>query len=309
MTTPGIYESEINETYRRLAEHFGCGILPARVHKAKDKAKVEAGVLIAQRWILARLRRRRFFSLAEANEAIGELVERMNDKAFKKLPGSRRSVFLELDQPALRPLPTTRYEYDEWKMARVNIDYHVELEAHRYSVPYQLVREQVDIRSTDSTVEVYRRGKRVAAHPRSRQKGGYTTLAEHMPRAHREHAEWTPERLLNWAGSAGVSTTRLMKAIMDSKPHPQQGFRPCLGIMRLGKKVGAGRLEAACERALAIGGISYRCVQAILNKGQDRLPLPGAPTQSAPITHDNLRGPGFFTSEPGGGNDAGPANH
>ena len=232
-------------------------------------------MLQAERWILAALRDRTFFSLAEANAAIAERVAWLNARPFRKLPGSRRSMFEELDRPALRPLPAHRYEYAEWKTAKVNIDYHVEVERHWYSVPHQLVGQHCDIRVTAAVVEVLHKGRRVASHRRSGKQGRFTTEPPHMPEAHRRHAEWTPGRIVAWAERTGPATAGLVTAIMAGRPHPEQGFRSSLGIMRLGRRYGDERLEAAAVRALAIRAHSYRSVESILKAGLDGLPLPG----------------------------------
>lgn len=303
------YDPEINPTYQGLASHYGVAVLPTRVAHPKDKAKVEVGVQVVQRWILARLRNRQFFSLAEANEAIAELLERLNTRAFRKLPGNRRSLFERLDQPVLRPLPVTPYEFDEWKRGSVGFDYHIDWDDHHYSVPFQLVKQTVDIRITATVVEVFQGGKRVAVHPRSRVKFGYSTLPEHMPPAHRKWLEWTPQRIINWAAKAGQNVAALVERLMSSRPHPEQGFRSAIGIIGLGKKVGDFRLDAACRRAIAIGGETYRCVARILEHGQDRLPLPGATPTSPVLTHSNLRGGTYFATGNGGTNDVDPTNH
>ena len=256
-------------------------------------AKVEQGVLLAERWILAALRNRRFFSLAEANLAIRELLERLNARPFKKLPGSRASWFAEIDRPALCPLPAEPYSYGEWRCNRkVSIDYHLEAERHYYSVPYRLIGERCDVRLSLSTVEIFHQGKRVASHLRSYVVGGYTTLSEHMPPAHRGQAEWTPSRIAGWAARSGPQTVALVEAVMATRAHPEQGFRSCLGIMRLGRHFGDQRLEAACARALVIRAYSYRSVESILKNGLDGQPLP-APAP-APISHENLRGPDYY---------------
>ena len=250
-----------------------------------------------ERRILAPLRNRTFFSLAELNQAISQHLVDYNDRPFQKLPGSRRSLFETLDKPALRPLPHTRYEFAQWKKARVHIDYHVEVEGHYYSVPYQLVRQTVEIRLSATTVECFHNGKRVASHPRSFQKGRHTTVAEHMPRAHREYLEWTPQRLVRWAAKSGPATAALVEAILASRPHPLQGYRSCLGVMRLGKQYGAERLEAACARALAIDATSYRSVASILKQGLDRRPLPEkSPPHPAP-KHTNVRGAQYYHND------------
>ena len=262
--------------------------------KAFAKAKVEAGVLIAERWILAALRNRTFFSLAEANAAIRERLAWLNARPFKKLEGSRASLFAALDRPALRPLPERAYEYATWKGAKVNIDYHVEWERHYYSVPYQLVGEHADVRATAATVEVFVRGRRVASHLRSAAVGRHTTESAHMPESHRRHLEWTPGRLVAWGERTGPATGALVAAILRSRPHPEQGFRSCLGIFRLGRRHGEARLEAACARALAVGALSYRSVDSILKGGLDRAPLPEPAPVRATSSHPNVRGPGYY---------------
>jgi transposase len=288
------YEPVINPSYAELAAHYGCAVIPARPYKPRDKAKVEAGVLVAERWILAALRNRTFFSLAEANRAIAERVAWLNDRPFKKLEGSRSSLFAELDGPALRPLPPVPYEYAVWKQAKVNIDYHVELDRHYYSVPYSLTGEQVDIRASARTVEVFARGRRVASHPRSSAAGRHTTTSAHMPESHRRHLEWTPGRLVAWGEQTGPATGALMAAVLASRPHPEQGFRSCLGILRLGRRHGEARLEAACARALAAGATSYRSVDSILKGGLERAPMPEPPPVRATRTHANVRGPAAY---------------
>lgn len=289
------YEPGVNRTYQELAVHYGAAVIPARVRKPKDKAKVEAGVQLVQRWILAALRNRTFFSLAELNAAIRELLDKLNNRPFKKLSGSRMSLFLAIDKPALRPLPAFAYEYAEWKIKkRPGIDYHVEINDHYYSVPYQLRNEYLDVRLTGSIVEAFFRNKRVASHIRSHAKGRYTTVADHMPKAHRDYAEWTPERVIRWASETGKSTADLVTAILAKKLHPQQGFRSCLGIISLVKRFGKDRVEAACKRALAIGGTSYKSVKSILETGLDKKSLPEPRIAAATITHSNIRGSEYY---------------
>ena len=289
------YEPDVNATYQEMAAHYRTAILPARSYKPRDKAKAEGGVLLAERWIMARLRNRRFAGLAEANEAIVGLVAWVNDRPFKRIAGTRRALFNEIDRPALRPLPEHRSEFATWRRAKVNIDYHVEIRAdrHYYSVPYRLAGEHVEVRLAAATVEVFHRHNRVAAHPRAH-RPGYTTDPAHMPEAHRRHAEWTPGRIVAWANKTGPATAKLCEAVMAARPHPEQGFRSCLGIVRLGDRYGTGRLEAACERALAIRSYSYRSVESILRNGLDRQPLPPEqPTRSHP-DHGNVRGPDYY---------------
>ena len=249
---------------------------------------------MVERWILARLRHRRFYSLVELNAAIAELLAELNDRAFKKLPGSRRSAFEALDRPALRPLPATRYEVARFKPVRVNIDYHVEIERHYYSVPHALVRQGLEARITRATVELLHRGRRVASHALSTQRGGYTTAPEHMPASHRAHAEWTPGRLLNWAARIGPAVAALVKHLLETKPHPEQGYRACLGLLAAARKYGDARLEAACERALAIGSPTRRSVLSILAAGVDQKPLATEEAEWQLPLHENLRGPTYY---------------
>jgi len=293
------YEPELNRTYADLARHYGFAVIPARAAKPRDKAKVEVGVQVVERWLLARLRHHTFFALAEVNAALHPLLPALNARPFKKLPGSRQELFASLDRPALRPLPPQPYEYAEWKLARVNIDYHVEVEGHYYSVPYTLVRQQLDIRLSASVVEIFTKGKRVASHRRALQKGHHSTVAAHMPRAHQHYAEWTPQRLIHWAATSGPATAQVVETILASRPHPQQGFRSCLGIMRLGKSYSPERLEAACQRALTLGACSYKSIESILKHGLDRQPLPQQPEVTASPHHANIRGPHYYNEDRG----------
>jgi len=288
------YEPILNATYAEMAAHYGTAIIPARPYRPRDKAKAEAGVQVVQRWILARLRRRRFFSLAELNTAIAELLRALNARPFKKLPGSRQSRFDELDRPALRPLPAARYQFALWKTAKVAIDYHVEVDHHYYSVPHQHVGEHCDVRLSATTVEIFLRGRRVASHLRSSARGRHTTTSEHMPESHRRHLEWTPGRIVRWAEGTGPKTASLVTAVMESRPHPEQGYRSCLGIMRLGRRFGDARLEAACTRALAVQALSYRSVESILKHGLDQQPLPEATALVAARAHEFVRGPDYY---------------
>jgi transposase len=288
------YEPVINETYAELARHYGVAVVPARSRKPRDKAKVEQAVLLAERWILAVLRNRTFFSLGELRDAVKPLVARLNDKPMQKLKKSRRELFEELERATLRPLPTAPYEFAEWARPRVHIDYHVAFEEHCYSVPYQLVGEQVDLRATATTIELFRGSRRVASHVRSSEKHRHTTNVEHMPRGHREYAEWTPPRLVAWAKSVGPSTAKLVEELMGRYRHPEQGFRPCLGIMRLRDKYEDARIEAACARAVSRRACSYRSVVAILKNNLDRETDPLEVRQEPLPLHENLRGRGYY---------------
>lgn len=292
------YEPELNPTYQDLATHYGVVVLPARVRKPRDKAKVEVGVQVVERWILARLRHQTFFSLGQLNQAIRALLPRLNERPFRKLPGSRRSLFESLERPALRPLPAERFTYAEWKKARVHVDYHVEVEGHYYSVPYQLVGQVLEVRIGAKTVECFTKSRRVASHIRSFRRGAHTTHAEHMPRAHRDYVQWTPQRLVRWAQQTGPSVAGLIETVLATRVHPQQGFRSCLGILRLGQRYGPERLEAACHRALTVGAPLYRSVRSILEAGLDQQAPPGTePPTALPEEHENLRGASYYSTQ------------
>ncbi len=297
VTIASRYEPEINRTYAELAQHYGAVVIPARVATPTDKPKVEVSVQIAQRWVLAALRHRTFFTLADLNAAIGERVDAINERPMRVVGVSRRALWGQIDRPALKPLPTTRYELAEWKPCRVNIDYHVEVDHNFYSVPSQLVHQRVDARFTASTVEIYLAGRRVAAHARGTGRGRFVTDLAHMPRAHRAHAEWTPSRLIAWAEQSGPATGRLVAGLLERRPHPEQGYRACLGLMRLGRVHGADRLEAACLRAERLQSYRYRTVEHILLYQQDQLPLDEPTPARPPITHDNLRGTAFYEED------------
>ena len=290
---PCFYEPDINPTYLDMARHYGIAVIPARTRKPKDKAKAEGGVLLAERWILAKLRDQRFFSLHELNRAIRELLAEMNRKAFQKIPGSRESLFESLDRPALSPLPAVAYQFAEWKKARVNIDYHIEVDRHYYSVPYQLIHKQIDVRFTQSVVECFYKNNRVASHIRSFLPGRHTTVREHMPEKHRKWIDWTPQRFIRWAEKIGPNTRELIEKILNSRPHPQQGFRSALGILRLSKSYNPDRMEGACRKALAIGGTNYRSVESILKHNLDMVPS-NKPVDPGSVNHENIRGAGYY---------------
>jgi transposase len=289
------YEPGLQRTYEEFAEYHGTVILPARPGKARDKAKVEVGVQVAERWILARLRHETFFTLGALNTRIRDLLTDLNGRVMRQYQASRRALFERLDRPALRPLPAEPFVYGEWKTARVNIDYHVEFHRHYYSVPFALVHEVVDARLTATTVECFSKGQRVAAHVRDDTPGRHTTCPAHMPKAHQHHLEWTPSRLTDWAGRIGPHTRALVVAILADRPHPEQGYRSCLGLLRLGRRHGEARLEAACARALTVGARSYRHVDSILKHGLERLPPPDVAAPRRPATvHEHLRGPAYY---------------
>jgi len=289
------YEPDLNPTYRDLCEHYDTVVLPARVRKPRDKAKVEAGVLVVERWILAALRHRTFVGLVTLNQAIRELLERLNHRKFRKLDTSRAELFERVERAALKPLPTEPFIFGEWKKVRANIDYHVEVERHYYSVPFQLRHEQLEARIQATTVEIFRDSRRVAIHARSSVVGGHSTLPEHRPPKHRGYLEWTPERFVDWAGKVGPSTAGVVSNILRSRRYPEQGYRACLGLMRLSRSYPAERMEAACARALAIGARSYRSVKSILETSLDRQPLEAPETPSAHrIMHANVRGRAYY---------------
>ena len=288
------YDPDLNPTYQDMATHYGVAVVPTRVRKPQDKAKVEVGVQIVERTILAVLRNRQFFSLAELNAAIAELLVQLNLRPFKKLPGSRLSQFEAVDRPALMALPMTPYEYAEWKQARVHIDYHIEVMRHYYSVPHTLIKRQLDVRMTAATVECFHHGQRVACHRRSHQPGRHTTVTSHMPEQHRHHAQFSPERLQRWAANIGAETAALITRVINERPHPEQGYRACLGILRLAKSYGDERLNAACARALMLGTHRYKSIESILKKRLDLQPLTSITEPQLPADHGNLRGPGYY---------------
>jgi transposase len=294
ITKACFYEPTVNRTYADMAAHYRTAIIPARPYKPRDKAKVEVGVQVVQRWILARLRNRRFFSLAELNRAIRELVDQLNDRPMRGWNTTRRALFEQLDRPALLALPPTPYEYADWKRCRVNLDYHVEIEKHFYSVPFRLLRQEVEARITAKTVEIFHRGKLVATHLRSLRAHRPTTVAEHMPSAHRRYRDWTHERIQREAATMGDDTAALVEIILRSRPHPEQGFRSCIGILGLAKRYGAERLDAACAKALALGTRSYGSVAAILKNAQDSKRAAGRDINQPSLLHENIRGPGYY---------------
>jgi len=298
IANPDAYEPTTARLIQELGEHYGVAVLPARPGRPQDKAQVEGGGQVGERWILARLRNRRFFTLAELNHAIGVLLTDLNQRPFKKLPGCRASAFAALDAPALKPLPASPMQLAQFKRARVNIDYHVAFEGHYYSVPHQHVGQAVELRITATTLEVLLRRQRIAAHARSAKAGSFTTVAEHMPASHRAHLQWTPAKLIAWAERIGAATAGVVRWQMEHRAHPEQGYRACLGLMRLGREFGDDRLEAACARAQSIRAPHYRSVKSILACGLDRQdsrrPAGAGSTVSPMPSHDNVRGSGYY---------------
>lgn len=295
VSKPCYYEPEINPTFMEFSRHYGTLIMPARPGKPKDKAKVENAVKLAKRWILARLRNRIFTSLSDMNEAIAELLERFNRKLMKKIGKSRLELFETLDKPHALPLPATAYEYSDWKPVKAGPDYHIEYEQHYYSVPYTLIRKQLEVRATGTVVEILHRGERIASHARSYQKYAYTTVMEHRPPAHQKYLEWTPERILTWAQKSGDAVGELVETIMQRREFPEQAYRSCLGIIRLAKHFSAERLNAACSRALSYRILTYRGVKSILVKKLDQLQTEEA--QQPSRSHENIRGADYYGKE------------
>lgn len=293
ISDPDRYEPRAHDTVLDFARHFSTSVLPARPRSPRDKAAAEAAVLVVTRWILARLRHHRFASVYEVDRAISGLLPSLNDRPFQKLPGSRASVFAEIDRPALMPLPSSRYELARFKTAKVHIDYHVQVEHHYYSVPHALVGQQLDVRLTKHAVELLLRGSRVACHARSSKRGGYTTVAEHMPAAHRAHLEWTPSRLIEWGNRIGMATGAVVTRLLQERRHPQHGYRACLGMLSLAKRFGNDRLEAACELALRIGAFQVRHVREVLINRRDQVDPSAAGDWTSPA-HANVRGPGYY---------------
>lgn len=297
VTRASRYEPEVQRAYAELAAHYNTVVVPARPLRPRDKAKVEVAVQIAQRWILARIRDERFATLGAMNARIRELLALLNDNVMRGYGVSRRTLFERLDHPALRPLPSERFEFAEWKIATVHLDYHVEFDHHYYSVPSIHAHAKVDVRATGTTVEIFLRGKRIASHLRSFARGKHSTETGHMPLAHQKHAEWSPARLCTWAREIGPSTELLVRAILEDRPHPEQGYRSCLGILRLAKHYGEARLEAACVRAVAVRARSYRHLESILKNGLDRLPTHSSEPRDddgSHVDHGNVRGPGYY---------------
>jgi len=292
------YEPDINSSYQDMAVHYGVAIIPTRVRSPKDKSKVENAVQQVERQILARLRNRKFFSLLELNQAIRPLLDELNQRPFQKLPGSRHSQFLEIDKPALKPLPATRYDYAAWKKVKAGFNYHIEIEKHHYSVPFTVANKELHARYNNQTVEIFHQNNRIASHVRSHISNGYTTNILHMPANHQHQSEWTPERIVSWAGKTGGETARFVEALMASRQHPEQGFKACMGILRFEKSYGKERLEAACKRACALGVYSYKSIESILKNKLENKPLPGNSLSSSPKTtsesHEFVRGQDYY---------------
>jgi transposase len=288
------YEPDLNRTYLDMATHYAVAVMPARPRKPRDKAKVENAVLLAERWIVAALRHHKFYSLAEANEAIADLLEKLNHRPFRKREGSRASLFSELDQPALQPLPSEHYVLAYWKTVRASIDYHVEVDRHYYSVPYQLAGQKLEARYTAATIEIFHASKRVASHARNRVAYRHTTVAGHMPKSHQAHLEWTPSRLIHWAEGIGAATAEVVRTILERKPHPEMGYRACLGILRLEKMYSRARLEAASQRAVQLQAFSYQSLKSILKNSLDRQLLLEPEAAHPGPEHENVRGPHYY---------------
>ena len=290
------YDPDLNPTYQEFAMHYEVGVVPARPGHPKDKAKVEVGVQVAERWIVAVLRHQKFFRLADLNGAIRELLERLNQRPFRKREGSRASVFAAVERNALRPLPAEPFDMSQWSYARVNIDYHIAFDANFYSVPYTLVQERVEVRATPTTIEIFHKGLRVASHVRGHGREQVFTQREHRPKSHQAHLEWTPSRMVHWAEQIGPHTAKLFAWILAEKPHPEMGYRSCLGIIRLAEDYSSTRMEAAADRAIRTGACRYKSVKSILKNSLDQQPLPELSPLPLPLppSHDNIRGAEYF---------------
>ncbi len=293
VTKACFYDPAINRTYADMAAHYDTAVVPARPRKPRDKSKVETAVLLTERWIVARLRNRRFFGLDDLNAAIRNLLDQLNNKVTRHLGASRRDLFAKIDKPALNPLPREPYIYAEWKQCRAGLDYHVDIGRHYYSVPHQLLRQKLWARITARTVEIFHNGQRVASHARTSGNRQHSTHREHMPPNHRFRADWSPERIRRQAARIGPNTEAFVEVVMRERRHPEQGFRTCLGVIRLAKSFGRDRLEAACARALEINARSYSSLHSILKNGLDRKPRTRATDEPA-ITHPNIRGADYF---------------
>jgi transposase len=290
-----LYEPQVNRTYAEMAAHYGTAVLPARPYRPRDKAKVEACVLIVERWLIGRLRHRVFYSLAELNAAIGELLQRLNEeRPIRRLGRTRRALLEELDRPALKPLPIDPYVFAEWRLRRVGIDYHVDIDRHFYSVPHRFARAEVEVRLTARTVEIFAKGERIAVHLRSSGNHQHTTVPDHMPSSHRRYADWTVDRIRRDAAGIGPATIALCELILERRPHPEQGFRACIGILRLVRSFGSERLEAAAARAIDIGALSYASLRSILDHKLDRQAAQQRAADGTPILHSNIRGARYY---------------
>ena len=291
---PCRYEPEINRIYSEFAKHYGIAVIPARVRRPKDKSKVEVAVQVAERWILARLRKQTFYSVEEINIAIIPFLKTINEKIMRHIGSSRKELYEKYERTSLKKLPEEHFELYFWKKAKVNIDYHVEFEKHYYSVPYSLVHKEVEMRVTKNIVEIYHSNKKIAIHKVTSLPGKHTTIAEHMPQQHQKHVEWTYERMLSWAESVGPSIKQCFEIILNRHTHPEQGFRSCLGILRLGKCYSNERLDSACLRAIIYGNISYKIIKNILSNNLDKLSLPESQTNTPDFKHENIRGPNYY---------------
>ncbi|MBU0506249.1 MAG: IS21 family transposase [bacterium] len=297
VTKPCRYEPNVNNTYSDMAEHYCCAVVPARPYKPKDKSKAEVAVQIVQRWILAKLRDRIFYSLHEANEAIKKLLNDLNHRPMQKIKKSRSEIFNEIEKSELKPLPQHPYHLAQFKKVKVNIDYHIEVDAHYYSVPHIYSLKEAIVRYTDHTIEIMHNGKRIASHRRSYYKNKFTTINDHMPKSHQAHKEWSPSRLIRWGNSLDKSVGELFENILETLPHPEQGYRRCLGIMRLEKTYGKDRLVLACKRALHLRSYSYQAVKRTLKNKLEETNMPQMKISLTSVQHENLRGRSYYEKE------------
>jgi len=288
------YDPDVNVNYQHVGEHYGFAIVPARIYEAKDKAKVENAVGCIERQILAPMRHMTFTSIAEINAAIKPRLAAFNQKSFQKMKTSRKALFEAVDKPVLKPLPLEKYQYAEWQHAKIHIDYHFVFDDHYYSVPYKYIHHEVEVRATANTVECFYQRKRIASHPRSYLRYKHSTLKEHMPSTHRAHAEWSPERMKRWANKIGPHTMKFIEHLIASRAFPEQAYRACLGVLRLGSRYGEDRLEKACAIAYESGATRYKQVELILKNKLEAVPHSHAPNAPAITSHENIRGSDYY---------------
>ena len=293
VTKACFYDPAINRTYADMATHYGTAVVPARPRKPRDKSKVEAAVLLTERWIVARLRNRRFFGLDELNAAIRTHLDQLNSKVTRHLGASRRDLYQKIDKPALKPLPLQPYIYAEWKQVRIGLDYHVDIGRHYYSVPHQLLKQKLWARITARTVEIFHQGRRVASHARTSGNKQHSTVREHMPANHRFRSDMSPGVIRVQAARLGPNVEIFVDVLMRKRRHPEQAYRACLGVLKLARSYGNERVDAACERALQINAHSYSSLNSILKNGLDRQRR-DASTDGPAITHPNIRGADYF---------------
>ena len=269
----GWYDQELNTIYHEMAEHYNTAIIPARVRAPKDKPNAEGSVGVISTWITAALRNEQFFSLAELNKAIRRKLEEFVNRPFQKKEGTRYEIFRDKELPLLAKLPATPYELAEWKKATVQFNYHISVDGMLYSVPYEYIKRKVDVRVTDTIIEIFYHHNRIVSHRRLYgRKGQYSTVTEHMPADHQKYLEWNGDRFRKWAERIGTNTCKVVNTILASQRVEQQSYRSCMGLLKLADKYSAERLEAACRKALSYtASPSYKSIKNILAAGQEKI--------------------------------------